>query len=285
MSSSQYNLTAIGKKIAYKANRDGVAERFPAPAVPKSIAVDLALIGHYDQRLRDVELSILKTAKQHKAQTLYLLRTVPRIGEILSGVLLYEIHDIPRFPRVQDFLSYCRLVKCTKEAAGKRSGTSGPKIGNAHLTWACSEAAGLFLRANPAGQKSLSTLEKKHGSGKALTLLGQTLGRTVYDMLQRHTAFDMGKFLNGEGSGADEPHASLDNHGLSLHVVLCHACIAASLHAEEHRGPCARILWPLIGHPPRLLYMSDSRVSWTCAAPPPSLRLTGERHPFSHPFA
>ena len=194
---SQYNLPEIGKKIAYKANRDGVAERFPDPAVQKSIEVDLALIGHYDQLLRDVELSILKTAKQHNAQTLYLLRTVPGIGEILSLVLLYEIHDITRFPRVQDFLSYCRLVTCTKESAGKRYGTSGTKIGNAHLKWAFSEAAVLFLRANPAGQKYLTKLEKKHGSGKALTLLGQKLGRTVYYMLQRQTAFDMDKFLNG----------------------------------------------------------------------------------------
>jgi transposase len=194
---NQYNLPEIGKKIAYKANRDGVAERFPDPAVQKSIEVDLALIGHYDQLLRDVELSILKTAKQHNAQTLDLLRTVPGIGEILSLVLLYEIHDITRFPRVQDFLSYCRLVKCTKESAGKRYGTSGTKIGNAHLKWAFSEAAVLFLRANPAGQKSLTKLEKKHGSGKALTLLGQQLGRTVYYMLQRQTAFDMDKFLNG----------------------------------------------------------------------------------------
>jgi transposase len=194
---SQYTLPEIGKKIAYKANRDGVAERFPDPAVQKSIEVDLALIGHYDQLLRDVELSILKTAKQHNAQTLYLLRTVPGIGEILSLVLLYEIHDITRFPRVQDFLSYCRLVKCTKESAGKRYGTSGTKIGNAHLKWAFSEAAVLFLRGNPAGQKYLTKLEKKPGSGKALTLLGQKLGRTVYYMLQRQTAFDMDKFLNG----------------------------------------------------------------------------------------
>jgi transposase len=194
---SQYNLPEIGKKIAYKANRDGVAERFPDPAVQQSIAVDLARIGHYDQLLRDVELSLLQTAKPHNAQTLSLLRTVPGIGEILSLVLLYEIHEITRFPRVQEFLSYCRLVKCTKESAGKRYGTLGTKIGNAHLKWAFSEAAVLFLRANPAGQKYLTKLEKKHGSGKALTLLGQKLGRTVYYMLQRQTAFDMGKFLNG----------------------------------------------------------------------------------------
>src|ERR671922_1917564 len=136
---SQYNLPAIGKKIAYKANRHGVAERFADPAVHKSIEVDLALINDDDELLRDVELTILKTAKHHDANTLYLLQTVPGIGKILSLVLLYEIHDINRFPRVQDFVSYCRLVKCAKESAGKHLGTSGKKIGKAHLKWAFSE--------------------------------------------------------------------------------------------------------------------------------------------------
>jgi transposase len=192
---SQYNLPEIGKKIAYKANRDGVAERFPDPAVQKSIEVDLALIGHYDHLLRDVELSILKAAKQDDANTLYLLRTVPGIGEILSLVLLYEMHDIQRFPRVQDFVSYCRLVKCAKESAGKRYGTSGTKIGNAYLKWAFSEAAVLFLRNNPNGQKYLTRLEKKHGKGKALTVLAHKLARAVYHMLKRQTAFDMQRFL------------------------------------------------------------------------------------------
>ena len=69
---SQYNLPEIGKKIAYKANREGVAERFEDPAVHKTIEVDLALITYYDQMLSDLELFILKTAKQHDAQTLYL---------------------------------------------------------------------------------------------------------------------------------------------------------------------------------------------------------------------
>jgi transposase len=194
---SQYNLPALGKKIAYKTNRDGVAERFADPAVQKSIEVDLALITYYDELLRDVELTIVNTAKHHDANTLYLLQTVPGIGKILSLVLLYEIHQIDRFPRVQDFASYCRLVKCAKESAGKRSGTSGTKIGNAHLKWAFSEAAVLFLRDNPAGQKFLTRWEKKHSKGKALTILAHKLARAVYYMLKHKTAFDMSKFLNG----------------------------------------------------------------------------------------
>jgi transposase len=192
---SQYNLPEIGKQIAYKANRDGVAERFPDPAVQKSIEVDLALIGHYDALLRDLELAIVTTAKQHDANTLYLLQTVPGIGKILSLVLLYEMHDIARFPRMQDFVSDCRLVKCARESAGKRYGPSGTKIGNAYLKWAFSEAAVLFLRHNPAGQKYLVRLENKHGKGKALTVLAHKLARAVYHMLKRTTAFDMEKFL------------------------------------------------------------------------------------------
>ena len=49
----------------------------------------------------------------------------------------------------------------------------------------------LFLRDTPAGQKYLTKLENKHGQGKALTLLAQKLARAVYDMLTRHTAFDL----------------------------------------------------------------------------------------------
>jgi transposase len=124
----QYNLPESGKKIAYQANREGVAERCNAPAVQKNIEVDLALITSYDELRKDLELSILQTAKQHDATTLYLLQTVPGIGKVLSLVLLYEIHHIDRFPSVQDFASDARLVKCSKESGGKRLGTSGKSV-------------------------------------------------------------------------------------------------------------------------------------------------------------
>lgn len=194
---SQYNLPAIGKKIADKANRAGVAERFSEPAVQKSVDVDLALIDCYDQLLRDVELTLVQTAKQHDAQTLYRLQSVPGIGKSLSLVLLYEIHDMSRVPRVQDCVSYCRLGTCAKESAGKRSGTSGTKIGNAYRTWAFSEAAVLFLRHKPVGPKYLARWEKQHGKGKAFTVLAHKWARAVYYMVRRDTVFDMDKFLHG----------------------------------------------------------------------------------------
>jgi transposase len=145
--------------------------------------------------LKEVELYITRTAKGHDAQSFARLQSVPGIGQILALVILYEIQDIARFPRVQDFVSYCRLVKCAKESGGKRYGLSGKKIGNPQLKWAFSEAATLFLRQNQLGKEYFAKLERKHGKGKALTVLAHKLARAVYYMLTRHQAFDLPRFV------------------------------------------------------------------------------------------
>ena len=192
---SQYNLPEFGKKIARKMHREGLAEALPAPRCP---ALDRS--GHRTHRSprphpRRAAERILRSAQYHDPQALNLLRTVPGIGKTLSLIILYEIHTIERFARVQEFCSYSRLVKCEHESAGKRSGKSWRKIGNVHLKWAFSEAAVLFLRANPEGLKYKRRLERKHGKAKALSILGHRLGRAVYFMLQRNQAFDMPRFL------------------------------------------------------------------------------------------
>jgi len=66
---------------------------------------------------------------------------------------------------VQQFASYARLVKCAKESAGKKHGTSGAKMGNVHLKWAFSEAAIGFVRHSEQGKKLLARLEKRFGLG------------------------------------------------------------------------------------------------------------------------
>jgi transposase len=149
----QDNLPEIGKKLADKAHRDGVEEPFPDPSVRQTIAVDIVLIDHYDKLLGEGELYLPRTATAHEVQTFSRLQSVPGIGQMLALGIRDEIQDIARFPRVQDFVSYCRLVKCAKESGGKRLGTSGKKIGTGHLRWAFAEAAVLFLRHNQPGKE------------------------------------------------------------------------------------------------------------------------------------
>jgi len=192
---AQYNLPVFGRKLAYHANRAGVVEHFPDPSVQKSIAVDLALIDQYDALVTDLELTIVREAKRHNADAFHRLRSVPGIGKVLALTILYEIHDITRFDRVQEFASYARLIKCARESGGKKLGPGGAKMGNVHLKWAFSEAAVTFLRHNPEGQKLVKRLEKQHGKGKALSILAHKIGRAVYYMLVRGTMFSMDKFL------------------------------------------------------------------------------------------
>jgi transposase len=192
---AQYNLPEFGRKLAYKANREGVVEHFADPSVQKSIEVDVALIDQYDALVTDLELTIVREAKRHDANAFHRLRSVPGIGKVLALTILYEIHDIARFDRVQEFASYARLIKCTHESGGKKLGTGGAKMGNVHLKWAFSEAAVTFLRHNRDGQKLLARLKKRHGKGKALSILAHKIGRAVYYMLARGTVFSMEKFL------------------------------------------------------------------------------------------
>ena len=147
-------------------------------------------------QIRALEKHVLDSGRNHDPNSYHLLRTIYGTGKIIALTILYEIGDINRFPRVQEFASYSRLVKCARESAGKRYGTSGRKIGNAHLKWAFSEAAVMFLRGNPEGQKYKNRLAGKHGKGKALAILSHKLGRTVFYMLKRQQAFDMNKFLS-----------------------------------------------------------------------------------------
>ena len=191
----QYNLPAFHKRITAKANRDGLAERFSDEVVQHNVGVDLGLIDYLHDEIRRLELYLVGQAKVHDQQAFYLLRSVPGIGKVLALTMLYEVNDIDRFKRVQQFCSYARLVKGQKVSAGKRLGSMGAKMGNRHLKWAFSEATVLFLRESERAKAYLARLESKHGKGKALSILSAKLGRAVYFMLLRKQPFDQERFF------------------------------------------------------------------------------------------
>ena len=194
---SQYNLPPTQVNLKNVCARDELRGRYEDPAVQRNIDLDMNILDFYAKELAQVECFILSSAKQHNPEHLKLLNTFPGIGKILSLTILYELGDISRFDSVQRFASYCRLVKCKAESAGKVYGTSGNKIGNAHLKWAFSEAAVLHLRGNDKAKNYLVQLQKRMGKGKAISALAHKIGRCVYFMLKNGTRFDEALFLKG----------------------------------------------------------------------------------------
>ncbi len=191
---AQYNLPAFPKRINYGSNRAQLPEHFPEPMVSKSIQADIEVLDALHQVLLKVEKAVLDQARDHDPLALQLIGTVPGIGKILSLVILYEIQDIARFSTAGNFISYSRLVKCARESSGKKSGARNSKIGNVHLKWAFSEAAVTFLRNNQPAQRYHDKLVSKYGKAKALSIIAQKLGRTLYYMLKHKEAFDPNRF-------------------------------------------------------------------------------------------
>ena len=193
---SQYNLPVFPKKLTYAGNRtDDLLDRFEHPSVKLSMQANLTLIENYDEQIGALESHLIRNAKVDDPVTFGQLRTIPGIGPILGLILLYEIDNIARFPEVGNFLSYSRLVRCEHESAGKKKGSGGKKIGNAHLKWAFSEAACLMMRSCLPVKAWMQRQSKKRGKKKALGVLEAKIGRMVYHLWRKQVPFDAKRFL------------------------------------------------------------------------------------------
>lgn len=190
MVNHQQNLPPFEKSIAYKANRVGIADRYKEGSLRTMVQLDVDLIDYYDEHIKRLDLYLEQNAKLDDPDTFFRLQSIPGIGRILAMTMLYEIHDIRRFPAVGQFLSYCRLVKGTNESGGKQYKSFGKKIGNPHLKWAFSEAITLLKRECSQAKAFAARIEKKHNKARANTLLAVKLGRAVYWMWKRKSAFD-----------------------------------------------------------------------------------------------
>ncbi len=190
-----YSGKRFEKKLRVQSYVETLDNHFDDPMAQLSLDVDRALIAQYDKTLSLVEKAIAKQARHHDAQSIQLLQSIPGLGNILSLIILYEMNTIQRFPTVQKFISYARLISPTHESGGKRVGRGNKKIGNRYLRWAFGELAVLTLRFNEHAREAHKRLVEKKGKQKALSILAAHLGRTVYYMLKTGTPFDEERFM------------------------------------------------------------------------------------------
>jgi transposase len=156
---------------------------------------DFDLIKEYDRKIYKLETELLKYTNNEKMADFKVLLSVPGIGEILGLTILYEVDDISRFPSVQDFCSYCRLVKGSVASAGKIKGLKGGKMGNPYLKWAFHEAAILAKRDQKYLHAFAEKLAKKHGKHVANAIMAHKIATAVYFMLKNRTVFDPMQFV------------------------------------------------------------------------------------------
>ncbi len=195
---TQSHLDPIGRDVKSRPRRMALPERFSDPEVRMSVQANLTMIEQLDEVIEQLEKHILAKAKGRFQKELAALQSIPGVGPITALTILYEMDTVKRFDSRQQFASYARLVKCLHESDGKTYGYGGKKMGNAYLKWAFSEAAVFAVEWSQPVEKLYNRLARKHGKGKARTLLAHKLGRAVYYMLLRGQVFDLERFLNGK---------------------------------------------------------------------------------------
>ena len=179
-----------GWDVKQKKSRLLLLDRLMDPDQQFTVQCDLELMTALDSIITAMEKRIREQAKHHDRNAVEILQTTPGIGDILALTVLYEIHRIDRFPTVQQFSSYSRVVRCERTSDGKLTGGGHQKIGNPYLKWAFQQ---IILKAqgqSPLIKRCYERLVAKHGPKKAKSIMGHKYAIAVYYMLKNGQAFD-----------------------------------------------------------------------------------------------
>lgn len=193
---SQHGIVDITTNhVKSKQNRSNLSQQLQDPELALNIDTDIAHIEFLDPSIRKLEHRIRQQAEHHNPLELSILQTVPGVGDILSLTILYEMHSIDRFPSVQDFCSYARLVKCQRQSVGKNKGGGNQKIGNHYLKWAFGEILVTAQQSSPNIAKCYQRLQSKFGTKRARSIMAHKFGVAIYFMLKNKQPFDEQRFL------------------------------------------------------------------------------------------
>ena len=158
--------------------------------VALSIRADLEVMHCLNDQLEQLERKVLSRARLKPEYKVLL--TMNGVGEILAMTIMYETGDIHRFPKVGNYVSYCRRVDSKRMSNGKQKGSGNTRCGNKHLSWAFIEAATFAVRHNETirrfHQRKAAKRKKKIIATGAVA---HKLARACYHMLKKQEAFNV----------------------------------------------------------------------------------------------
>ncbi len=167
---------------------DTVRSLIDDPIVAESISVMLPVVRVLDVQIKKVEKKVLEKGKLR--DHFRLLKTAPGIGNILALTIMYETVDISRFPKVGNYVSYCRCAKSEHTSNNKRKGAGNRKNGNKYLSWAYSEAAHHARRYDPLAERFHARKRARSHPMVAKRALAAKIARGCYYVLRDHTPFE-----------------------------------------------------------------------------------------------
>jgi transposase len=163
---------------------------FADPYLSVSLSSSTAVMNTLNEEISKIQKFILKGTKLRKE--FQVLKTVPGVGDVLGLTIMLEMGTITRFPKVGNFVSYCRKAPSEWLSNGKKKGAGNKRNGNPYLSWAFSEAAAFALR-QPRVKRYYDRKSARSKPIVARSALATKLARGTYYVLRDQVPFDVAK--------------------------------------------------------------------------------------------
>lgn len=99
------------------------------------------------------------------------------MGDILSLIILYETHDIKRFPKHQNYVSYSRVGRFHQMFNGEIAGMKNQNMGNPYLKWAFNSVIISEQQSSDRIKKLYQKLESRYGRPNARSRIAHKFRR------------------------------------------------------------------------------------------------------------
>ncbi len=117
------------------------------------------------------------------------LKSIFGVGKVLALTIMMETGPISRFPKVGNYVSYCRKVSSKWLSNDKVKGKGNKKSGNKYLAWAFSEAAQCALRSYVQARTYYNRKMQKTNFMIAHNALAHKLARAAYYVMRDDVDF------------------------------------------------------------------------------------------------
>ena len=184
-----------GKDVKSISGKQEILQSLTDRDVHYLVNSDILLIEQLDKLLSEIEKQIKTRACQHNGSDYSLLKTVTGVGDMLALSILYETHDINRFSRVQNYASYCRVIRVQRTSAGKNQYGKNQKMGNPYLKWTYGQILTHARQSSERINAFYQKLEAKRCAKLAWGIISHKFAVAVYHMLKKKVAFSEDRFI------------------------------------------------------------------------------------------
>lgn len=157
---------------------------------------DLALVGSVSKESIDFlteQIARIESVVHKKVrlkEPYQKLLTIPGVGRVVGLTIMLETGPISRFPKVGNYVSYCRKVASRWTSNDKLKGRGNRKNGNRYLAWAFSESAEHARRYHDLSRSFYNRKLNRTNLMVAHNALAHKLARAAYYIMRDNVVFD-----------------------------------------------------------------------------------------------